>query len=84
MLLYSDVRLMFTLTLQTALKLLVGDDEELLHVIPILLGSAEVTTEEGKFVEHTSVQEIIDLLKDTAYSHLMEVLFSPLSTQHPT
>lgn len=75
MLLYSDVGLMFTLIFQTALKLLVGDDEELLRVIPVLLGCHEDTISEGKFIEPTAVQEIIDLLKDTAYSHLMEVLF---------
>lgn len=60
--------------LQTALKLLVGDDEELLHVISILLGCHVETIAEQKSIETTAVQEIMDLLKDTAYSHLMEVI----------
>ncbi|KAJ8625206.1 hypothetical protein MRB53_033736 [Persea americana] len=68
------VNMYSSLVMQTALKLLVGDDEELLRVIPVLLGCHEDTISEGKFIEPTAVREIIDLLKDTAYSHLMEVI----------
>ncbi|XP_077236508.1 pumilio 23 isoform X1 [Tasmannia lanceolata] len=60
--------------LQTALKLLMGDDQELLLVIPIILGSHSEDIAEAKFIETTAVPEIKYLLKDTAYSHLMEVI----------
>ncbi|XP_042503360.1 pumilio homolog 23 isoform X2 [Macadamia integrifolia] len=60
--------------LQTALRLLAGEDEELMHVIPILLGCSEKNIAEGKFLEAIVVQDILAMLKDTAYSHLMEVI----------
>ncbi|XP_058108753.1 pumilio homolog 23-like [Magnolia sinica] len=60
--------------LQTALKLLAGDEQELLHVIPVLLGCREENDAEGKLIEITAVHGFSDLLKDTAYSHLMEVV----------
>ncbi|KAJ4958593.1 hypothetical protein NE237_025704 [Protea cynaroides] len=60
--------------LQTALRLLAGDDQELMHVIPILLGCSEKNIVEGKFLEAIVVQDILPMLKDTAYSHLMEVI----------
>ena len=59
--------------LQTALKLLVGHEEELLHIIPILLGCKMENVVEGNFIEITSVQNLRSLMKETAYSHLMEV-----------
>ncbi|KAF8393704.1 hypothetical protein HHK36_021951 [Tetracentron sinense] len=71
---FHDPLLRFLLFLQTALKLLAGEDQELLHVIPILLGCHEKDTVEGNFIEITDVQSIVALLKDTAYSHLMEVI----------
>ncbi|XP_010271077.1 PREDICTED: pumilio homolog 23 isoform X2 [Nelumbo nucifera] len=60
--------------LQTALKLLTGEDQELMHVIPVLLGCPEKTFMEGDTIESTVVKDILALLKDTAYSHLMEVI----------
>ncbi|XP_057505237.1 pumilio homolog 23 [Actinidia eriantha] len=63
-----------SLVLQTALKLLVGHEEELLRIIPILLGCKMENIVEGNFIEITSVQNLRSLMKETAYSHLMEVI----------
>ncbi|XP_068659243.1 pumilio homolog 23-like [Aristolochia californica] len=60
--------------LQVALKLLVGDDEGLSRVIHILLCSNEENLCKGKFADIAEVHKIMELLKDTAYSHLMEVI----------
>jgi len=59
--------------LQTVLKLLVGDDEELLHAILIILGCAEKNMVQGKFIKAETKQNIVGLLEDTAFSHLFEV-----------
>ncbi|XP_043705721.1 pumilio homolog 23 isoform X4 [Telopea speciosissima] len=59
---------------QTALRLLAGEDQELMHAIPILLGCSEKNIAKGKFIEASMVQDILATLKDTAYSHLMEVI----------
>lgn len=66
------------LSLQAALKLLAGDDRELMHVIPFLLGCQEESNVEGKLMDISTIHETNDLIQDTAYSHLMEVFFSPL------
>ncbi|KAL4178895.1 hypothetical protein AMTRI_Chr13g117430 [Amborella trichopoda] len=64
-----------TLVLQTVLKLLEGDDEELLHIIPILLGcNARDVTWEGEILSIVSSQAVLGLIKDPAFSHLMEVI----------
>ncbi|XP_043705720.1 pumilio homolog 23 isoform X3 [Telopea speciosissima] len=60
--------------MQTALRLLAGEDQELMHAIPILLGCSEKNIAKGKFIEASMVQDILATLKDTAYSHLMEVI----------
>lgn len=60
--------------LQTALKLLVGDDQELLHAILIILGCEEKNRAQGNFIEAETKQGIIALLEDTAFSHLFEVM----------
>ncbi|XP_058115417.1 pumilio homolog 23-like [Magnolia sinica] len=67
-------RLRFAFLWQTALKLLAGDEQELLRVIPVLLSSREENDAEGKLVEITAVNGFSDLLKDTAYSYLMDVI----------
>ncbi|KAJ1295632.1 hypothetical protein BS78_01G238200 [Paspalum vaginatum] len=62
-----------SLVLQTALKLSFDDDNELHHIISILLGYDE---------DHTSLnedcsekkEEIVTLLEETSYSHLLEVI----------
>ncbi|OVA08286.1 Pumilio RNA-binding repeat [Macleaya cordata] len=63
-----------SLVLQTALKLLVGEDQELMNIIPILLGCHGENTEVGNLIQTVAVQETLDLLNDNAYSHLMEVI----------
>ncbi|KAL6661867.1 hypothetical protein ACP70R_001251 [Stipagrostis hirtigluma subsp. patula] len=61
------------LVLQTALKLSSGDDEELHHIISILLGYDEDdTTQKRDYSEKKN--EIVALLEETAYSHLLEVI----------
>ncbi|WOL02670.1 hypothetical protein Cni_G11389 [Canna indica] len=60
--------------LQTALKLSVGDDQALLHAISVLLGSDSVNIAEEKNMSTSEKQEIMDLLEDTASSHLLEVM----------
>ncbi|KAJ9691808.1 hypothetical protein PVL29_011094 [Vitis rotundifolia] len=63
-----------SLVLQAILKLLAGHDEELWHIIPLLLGCKKENIKEGNFVEIDEVRSIVDLMKETAYSHLMEVI----------
>ncbi|KAG9443911.1 hypothetical protein H6P81_015251 [Aristolochia fimbriata] len=60
--------------LQVVLKLLVGDDEGLSHVIHMLLGCNGENLFEEKFADNAEVHKIMEALKDTAYSHLMEVI----------
>ncbi|KAH9713893.1 Pumilio [Citrus sinensis] len=63
-----------SLVLQTALRLLVGNDPELLQIISILLGSNKDNVVEGNFIPMTVVHDVLNLMKETAYSHLMEVI----------
>uniref|UniRef100_A0A0D9XJ87 PUM-HD domain-containing protein n=1 Tax=Leersia perrieri TaxID=77586 RepID=A0A0D9XJ87_9ORYZ len=62
-----------SLVLQAALKLSAGDDHELNYMISILLGFDEDGTAEEKDCSEKK-NEIIALLEDTAYSHLLEVI----------
>lgn len=55
------------------MKLLAGHDEELWHIIPLLLGCKKENSKEGNFIEIDEVRNIVDLMKETAFSHLMEV-----------
>lgn len=50
-----------------------GHEEELLHIIPVLLGCNMENVVEGNLIKITSVQNLLRLMKGTAYSHLMEV-----------
>lgn len=59
--------------MQTALKLLAGQEQELLHAIPLIMGCNVKNVEEMTFIETTKVQNIRDLVKENAFSHLMEV-----------
>ncbi|KAK3157466.1 hypothetical protein QOZ80_2AG0122780 [Eleusine coracana subsp. coracana] len=62
-----------SLVLQTALRLSSGDDDELHHMISILLGYDEDDTiHKNDYSEKKS--EIVYLLEETAYSHLLEVI----------
>ncbi|XWS19990.1 hypothetical protein CRYUN_Cryun31cG0063300 [Craigia yunnanensis] len=63
-----------SLVLQTALKLLAGDDQELLQIIPVLLGCNKQNLVEGRSIDIISAGEIVELMKETAFSHLMEVI----------
>ena len=58
---------------QTALKLLAGDEEELLQIIPILIGCTREDIVEEKTIEPTMVRDVLGLMKETTFSHLMEV-----------
>ncbi|PKA61444.1 Pumilio like 23 [Apostasia shenzhenica] len=62
---------------QSMLKLLVGDEEELLHASLVLLGCQRVSFVENKFTEASKEklkQDVMGLLEDTASSHLLEVI----------
>lgn len=63
-----------SLVLQTALRLLAGHDEELLSIIPVILGSSMENTEEESLITLSEVQNIKDLVKENAFSHLMEII----------
>jgi nucleolar protein 9 len=60
-------------TLQTALKLLAGDEEELLQIIPVLIGCTREDIVEENSIKPTIVRDVLGLMKETAFSHLMEV-----------
>ncbi|GAB4849982.1 hypothetical protein Ancab_029281 [Ancistrocladus abbreviatus] len=63
-----------SLVLQTALRLLAGEDQELLSIIPVMLGCCVRNTDEGNFIEMPQVENIRDLIKENAFSHLMEII----------
>lgn len=50
-----------------------GHEEELLHVICVLLGCNMENVAEGNLIKITSVKNFLRLMKETAFSHLMEV-----------
>ncbi|KAJ9537636.1 LOW QUALITY PROTEIN: hypothetical protein OSB04_030369 [Centaurea solstitialis] len=58
----------------TALKMLVGYDQELLHAIPIILGCNGVDASEGNLIDSNVVKRLKSLMKEAAFSHLMEVI----------
>lgn len=60
---------------QTALKLLVGHEQELLYIIPILLGCKMEDGVGGNLIEISPALNLLSLMKETAYSRLMEVSF---------
>lgn len=53
--------------------MLAGNEEELLHVIPILLGCSMENIQEGQLIEINAVHNLLSLMKESAFSHLMEV-----------
>nr|GEX83141.1 pumilio homolog 23 [Tanacetum cinerariifolium] len=57
-----------SLVLQTALKLLVGYEEELSHAIPVILGC------KGNLIDGNAANKLLGLMKEAAFSHLMEVI----------
>ncbi|GMI91711.1 pumilio 23 [Hibiscus trionum] len=68
-----------SLVLQTTLKLLAGDDQELLQIIPVILGCNKQNLVEGKLIDTTIAGEIVEAMKETAFSHLMEVILEVAS-----
>jgi nucleolar protein 9 len=62
------------------LKLSSGDDNELLHIISILLGYDEYNTLQKRDYSEKK-EEIVTLLEESAYSHLLEVSFEHFSMQ---
>nr|GMC80495.1 pumilio homolog 23 isoform X1 [Ipomoea batatas] len=57
---------------ETALKLLVGNEPELLHIIQVLLGcNMEM---DGNFIGRPRLQKILKQVEEPAYSHLFEVI----------
>lgn len=65
-----------SLVFQTALKLFAGHDQQLLQIIPVLLDCRKENLTEGNFIEMTAVSDIVELMKEAAYSHLMEVILA--------
>lgn len=63
-----------SLVFQTVLRVLAGDDEELLHVIPFLLGCKDKYNAEESFINTKVVADLKNLLKESKFSHLMEVI----------
>nr|XP_043623770.1 pumilio homolog 23 [Erigeron canadensis]XP_043623771.1 pumilio homolog 23 [Erigeron canadensis] len=57
-----------SLVLQTALKLLVGYEQELLLAIPVILGC------KGNLIDNNAAKRLLGLMKETAFSHMMEVI----------
>ncbi|KAL9247238.1 hypothetical protein vseg_020690 [Gypsophila vaccaria] len=63
-----------SLVLQTALKVLVGQDQVLLRVIPVILGCNVENAEENGLIDMTEVDNIRELVKENPFSHLIEVI----------
>ncbi|GAB2268871.1 hypothetical protein Dimus_003814 [Dionaea muscipula] len=63
-----------SLVLQTALKLLAGHERDLLSIIPVILSCKVEISGEGSSILITEVQNIRDLVKENAFSHLMEII----------
>ncbi|XP_058753407.1 pumilio homolog 23 [Vicia villosa] len=63
-----------SLVFQTTLRVLIGNDELLLDVIPILLGCKNNSNTDGSFIESTVVPGLKHLFKEPGFSHLMEVV----------
>lgn len=59
--------------MQTALKLLVGNDDDLMHAILAIFGHSEQNVSKESFFNSANMQETIELFKDTSSSHLFEV-----------
>ncbi|CAJ1976064.1 unnamed protein product [Sphenostylis stenocarpa] len=63
-----------SLVFQTMLRVLAGDDEELLRVIPFLLGCKDKNNAEDNFIDTKLSADLKNLLKESKFSHLMEVV----------
>ncbi|KAK2969997.1 hypothetical protein RJ640_008337 [Escallonia rubra] len=58
----------------TALKFLVGHEQELSHAISILLGCSSKNAVDGSFTDTKGARNLLSLMKQTAFSRLMEVI----------
>ncbi|KAH0919999.1 hypothetical protein HID58_027659 [Brassica napus] len=71
---YLQVDQCSSLVLQTALGLMVKQDDELLEIIPLVLCCNSANgKEEGVLIETDVAKDILESLKDNSFSHLMEV-----------
>lgn len=72
---YLQVDQYSSLVLQTALSLMLKQDDELLEVIPLVLGcNSSNGEEEGVHIETDVAKDILESMKDNSFSHLMEVI----------
>ncbi|EOA33684.1 hypothetical protein CARUB_v10019867mg [Capsella rubella] len=72
---YLQVDQYSSLVLQTALRLMLKQDEELLEIIPLILCCNSTNKkEEGLHIETSVAKEILNSMKDNSFSHLMEVI----------
>ncbi|XP_010540106.1 PREDICTED: pumilio homolog 23 isoform X2 [Tarenaya hassleriana] len=71
---YLQVDQYGSLVFQTALKLIAGDNDELLEIIPLILGCSNEKIEDGNRVETNVAGDILESLKENSFSHLMEVI----------
>ncbi|XP_013649542.1 pumilio homolog 23 [Brassica napus] len=72
---YLQVDQCSSLVLQTALGLMVKQDDELLEIIPLVLCCNSANgKEEGVLIETDVAKDILESLKDNSFSHLMEVI----------
>ncbi|XP_061356811.1 pumilio homolog 23 [Gastrolobium bilobum] len=63
-----------SLVFQTTLRVLAGNNEELLRIIPILLGCTDKNNAEGNYIATTIVPALLNLLKESEFCHLMEAV----------
>ncbi|KAL0801643.1 hypothetical protein Bca101_056819 [Brassica carinata] len=72
---YLQVDQYSSLVLQTALGLMLKQDDELLEIIPLVLGcNSAIGGEEGVHIDTDVAKDILESLKDNSFSHLMEVI----------
>ncbi|CAH2066912.1 unnamed protein product [Thlaspi arvense] len=72
---YLQVDQYSSLVLQTALRLMLKQDEMLLEMIPLILGCNSTNENgEGVHIETDVAKEILESMKDNSFSHLMEVI----------
>ncbi|CAN8235455.1 unnamed protein product [Cochlearia groenlandica] len=72
---YLQVDQYSSLVLQTALRLMLKQDEQLLEIIPLVLRCSDTSKEgEGIHIETSVAKDILESLKDNSFSHLMEVI----------
>ncbi|KAF8111247.1 hypothetical protein N665_0076s0234 [Sinapis alba] len=72
---YLQVDQYSSLVLQTALRLMLKEEDELLEVIPLVLGCNSANgQEEGVHIESDVAKDILESMKDNSFSHLVEVI----------